>query len=71
MTGNKDDDRIVICKACGLKEYEGKMTWLNGRAYCRPCYRIEFLETYGRPYEWDDKQIPAEELRELGRGPIR
>ena len=58
---------IVICKACKKKEYWNAMTWLDGRDYCRSCYKKAYLSTYSKPYRWYDKEYTQEELEELGR----
>lgn len=45
---------IVICKHCGRPEYYGEMRWLNGKSYCRECYRANYEDRTRKLYKWDD-----------------
>lgn len=46
--------KIVICKHCGRPEYYGEMRWLSGKCCCRACYRADYEDRTGKPYEWND-----------------
>lgn len=45
---------VVRCNYCHSPEFYGELRWLDGREMCRDCYRHEYEETEGKPYEWDD-----------------
>lgn len=54
--------KIIKCKYCNGYEYYGRCMWLNGRMYCRNCYKQEYRTLYKKPYKWKDLDghIPTE-----------
>ena len=46
--------RVIKCKYCNHAEYYGEFRWLNGRMFCRNCYKHEWEHENKRPYIWKD-----------------
>lgn len=50
---------IIICKYCKRPEYYGQTRWGSGKQMCRCCYREDYENKTGRPYQWDDLDGPV------------
>lgn len=48
------ENKVVVCKYCGRKEYYGEMRWHNGKEFCRDCYKHDYQDRTGEVYKWDD-----------------
>ena len=46
--------RAIRCKYCGKPEFYGDFHWLDGRMYCRSCYKAEWERQNKALYTWDD-----------------